>query len=287
MTPIEIMEKAHLNKYALGQFNVSTDEQITAVIEVAKNLKSPVIIGTSEKERDFIGVEQVVALVETWRKETGLPIILNADHCKDFVSAKEVIDAGYDSVHFDGSEMDFEENIEITKKVLEYAKSVNPSMVVEGELGYLPGGSSLHAEMKVRLSDLTQPEEAKEFVARTKVNSLAVAVGNIHGMRANADDPHLLLNRLEEIRKIVPNVFLVLHGGSGTPREDLKKSIELGVVKININTEIRVAYRNALQKFLEENLNEVKPYKILSPAMEAVKKVVEDKIKLFGSQGRA
>lgn len=287
MKPIEIMEKAQIAGYAVGQFNISTDEQITAIMEVAKDLNSPVIIGTSEGERDFIGVEQAVALVKTWQEQTNLPIILNADHCKDFNSAKEVIDAGYLGVHFDGSELPFEENIRITQRIMEYAKSVNPEIIVEGELGYLPGGSTIHGEVKIKLSDLTQPEEAEEFVKKTGVDSLAVAIGNIHGMKAEGYDSHLYLNRLKEIRKIVPNVFLVLHGGSGTPRDDLKKAIELGIVKININTEIRVAYKNALKKFLEENLDEVKPYKILSPAMEAVKKVVEDKIKLFGSKDRA
>ena len=281
------MEKAQIAGYAVGQFNISTDEQITAIMEVAKDLNSPVIIGTSEGERDFIGVEQAVALVKTWQEQTNLPIILNADHCKDFNSAKEVIDAGYLGVHFDGSELPFEENIRITQRIMEYAKSVNPEIIVEGELGYLPGGSTIHGEVKIKLSDLTQPEEAEEFVKKTGVDSLAVAIGNIHGMKAEGYDSHLYLNRLKEIRKIVPNVFLVLHGGSGTPRDDLKKAIELGIVKININTEIRVAYKNALKKFLEENLDEVKPYKILSPAMEAVKKVVEDKIKLFGSKDRA
>lgn len=281
------MEKAHINGYAIGQFNISTDEQITAAVEAAKELHAPIIIGTSEGEREFIGVDQAVALVKTWREETGLPIILNADHCKDFNSAKEVVDAGYDSVHFDGSKLPFKENVEITRRVVEYAKSVNSSIIVEGELGYLPGGSDIHKEITINVSDLTEPEEAKEFVKKTGIDALAVAIGNIHGMKEGGDDPHLYIDRLEEIRKAVPHVFLVLHGGSGTPRIDMEKAIKMGVVKININTEIRIAYRNALKQFLEDNLNEVKPYKILSPATEAVKSVVMDKIKLFGSENKA
>lgn len=294
MKPIEIMEKAHIGGYAIGQFNISTDEQITAIIEAAKELNAPVIIGTSEGEREFIGVDQAVALVKTWREETlptgeqtVLPIILNADHCKDFDSAKEVIDAGYDSVHFDGSKLPFKENIRITRRVVEYAKSVNPGIIVEGELGYLPGSSDIHKEITINLSDLTEPEDAREFVKKTGIDALAIAIGNIHGMKEGGDDPHLYLSRLEEIRRTVPNVFLVLHGGSGTPRADIERAIKAGIVKININTEIRVAYRNALKQFLEDNLNEVKPYKILSPATEAVKLVVEDKIKLFGSENKA
>jgi len=281
------MEKAQIGRYAVGQFNVSTDEQITAIIEAAKNLNSPVIIGTSEGERDFIGVEQIVALVDSWQKESGLPIILNADHCKTFESTKQVIDAGYSSVHFDGSELPFDRNVEISRRIVEYAKSVNPNIIVEGELGYLPGGSDIHGEVKINVKDLTVPEEARDFVQKTKVDSLAIAIGNIHGMKADAADPHLYLDRLEDIKRAVPNVFLVLHGGSGTPENDIREAIKLGVIKININTEIRLAYKEALKKFLEENLDELKTYKILSPAMEAVKKVVENKIKLFGSHNRA
>jgi len=287
MNPIDIFEKAQINQYAIGQFNVSTDEQITAVIEAAKNLNSPVIIGTSEGERDFIGVEQIVALVDSWQKESGLPIILNADHCKTFESTKEVIDAGYSSVHFDGSELPFDRNVEISRRIVEYAKSVNPNIIVEGELGYLPGGSEIHEEVKINPKDLTEPEQARDFVKKTRIDSLAIAIGNIHGMKADATDPHLYLDRLEDIRRAVPNVFLVLHGGSGTPENDIREAIKLGIVKININTEIRLAYKEALKKFLEENLDELKTYKILSPAMEAVKKVVGNKIKLFGSQNRA
>jgi len=287
MNAVRIMKNAQEGKYAVGQFNVSTDEQITAIIEAAKNLNSPVIIGTSEGERDFIGVEQVVALVDTWIANTGLPIILNADHCKSFDSVKEVVDAGYLGVHFDGSGLPFEENIKITRRIVEYAKNINSSILVEGELGCLPGSSDIHREIEIRLSDLTQPEEVKDFVRKTGIDSLAVAIGNIHGMKAEGSDPHLHLDRLRQIQQIAPNVLLVLHGGSGTPVKDLEEAIKLGVVKININTEIRLAYRTALQKFLEENLSEVKSYKILSPAMEAVQKVVEAKIKLFGSENKA
>ncbi|HPJ80335.1 MAG TPA: class II fructose-bisphosphate aldolase [Candidatus Portnoybacteria bacterium] len=287
MKPIEIFEKAQIHSYGIGQFNISTDEQIIAAVEAAKELNSPIIIGTSEGEREFIGIEQVVALIKTWKEKTGLPIILHADHCKTFESVKEVVDAGYDSVHFDGSKLPFEENVRITKRVIEYAKSINPNIIVEGEIGYLPGGSDIHGEVTIKPSDLTQPEEAKKFVQETEVDSLAIAIGNIHGMKENCDDSHLYLDRLEDIKRAVPGTLLVLHGGSGTPKDDIEKAIKLGIVKININTEIRLAYRNALKGYLEEYLSEVKTYKILEPAMEAVKIVVKDKIKLFGSDGKA
>ena len=282
--PILTLKKAQQNQYTIGQFNVSTDEQLKAIIEVAKDFNSPVIIGTSEKERKFIGVNQIVALVESWTKETGLPIILNADHCKTFESIKEVVDAGYSAVHIDGSELSFKENIELTKKVVDYAKSKDFNILVEGELGYLRGGSDIHKEKtEIQEKDLTNAKQAKEFVEKTGIDSLAVVVGNIHGIESGMKNPSLFLNRLEEIQKAIPNVFLVLHGGSGTPEQDIKKAIKLGVVKININTELRVAYTDALEQEIKEHPDEVRPYNVLAPAVEEVKKVVKEKIELFGS----
>jgi len=285
--PILTLKKAQQNQYTIGQFNVSTDEQLKAIIEVAKDFNSPVIIGTSEKERKFIGVNQIVALVESWTKETGLPIILNADHCKTFESIKEVVDAGYSAVHIDGSELSFKENIELTKKVVDYAKSKDFNILVEGELGYLRGGSDIHKEKtEIQEKDLTNAKQAKEFVEKTGIDSLAVVVGNIHGIESGMKNPSLFLNRLEEIQKAIPNVFLVLHGGSGTPEQDIKKAIKLGVVKININTELRVAYTDALEQEIKEHPDEVRPYNVLAPAVEEVKKVVKEKIELFGSKDR-
>lgn len=285
MNPIQIIKNAQKGKYALGQFNITTDEQIKAIVEIAKDLKSPIIIGTSESERKFIGVNQVVALVNTWQKETGMPIILNADHCKSFESAKEVIDAGYSSVHFDGSEFPLAKNIEITKSVVEYAKRKNPDIIVEGEVGYLRGGSDVHKEkIEIKEEDLTKPEEAREFVEKTKVDSLALAIGTVHGIEAEAEK--INLKRLKEIKKAIPDTFLVLHGGSGVADKDVQEAIKLGIVKININTELRVAYSKGLKKEIKEHPEEVKPYKILALAVEEMKKVVAEKIKLFGSSGR-
>lgn len=287
MKPIILLKKAREGKYAIGQFNVSTDEQIKAIVEVAKVLKSPVIIGTSESEREFIGVNQVVALVKTWQKESGVPIILNADHCKDFDSIKEVVDAGYSAIHIDGSGLPFEENIELTKKVVDYVKKINPDILVEGELGYLRGASEIHKEKtEIKEEDLTKPEEAREFVEKTRVDTLAVAIGNIHGIEAGMENPPLYLDRLKGIRKTVPDTLLVLHGGSGTSDEDIREAIRSGVVKININTELRIAYIKELEEELREHPEEIRPYKILSPAVEAMKKVVEEKIDLFGSIGK-
>jgi fructose-bisphosphate aldolase class II len=287
LSPKLLLGKAQEGKYAIGQFNISTDEQLRAVIEAAEDLKSPVIIGTSESERKFIGTKQAAALAGVWQKETGLPVILNADHCKSFESAKEAVDAGYLGVHFDGSALSFEKNIEVTKRVREYTQSKNPSIIVEGELGYLRGGSEIHKrKTEIKEEDLTKPEEAGEFVEKTGIDSLAVVIGNIHGLEAEMENPRLHLDRLEKIQRAVPETFLVLHGGSGTPEEDVKRAIELGIVKININTELRVAYSNELRKTLEKHPAEVKPYKILSPAAEAMREVVFSKIRLFKSDNK-
>jgi len=286
MDIIQIFKNAQKGKYAIGQFNISTDEQIKAIVETAKDLKSPIIIATSESERKFIGAKQAVALVESWRKETGLSIILNADHCKSFESAKEAIDAGYDMVQFDGSSLSFEENVKTTKQVLEYAKGKNPDIVVEAELGYLRGGSEIHKEkIEIKEEDLTKPEEAKKFVEVTNIDALAVVIGNLHGIQA--ESKKLFLDRLKEIQEAVPNTLLVLHGGSDTQEKDIKKAIKLGIVKININTELRVAYSDALEKEIKEHPEEVRPYKILAPVIEETKKVVAKKITLFGSRGKA
>ncbi len=281
---IEVLKKAKDNKYAVGQFNVSTDEQIKAIVEVADDLKSPIIIGTSESEREFLGEKQAVALVKTWQKQTNLPIVLNADHCKSFESAKSAIDAGYSGVHFDGAVLSFKENIEQTKRVVDYAKKKNKNILVEGELGRLPGSSIIHQKKtKIKIKDLTGPDQAKEFVEKTKVDSLAVIIGNMHGVESDFKNPPLYLDRLGEIQQNIPDVFLVLHGGSGTSKQDIKKAIKLGIVKININTELRIAYSNALREFLKQHPDQIKPYQVFPATVKAMKKVVMEKIKLFGS----
>ncbi len=283
----EILKKALEGGYSIGQFNVSNLEQIRAICETAKELKSPVIIGTSEGERKFIGLKQVVAVVKVWQEETGLPIILNADHSRSFETAKAAFDAGYTGIHFDGSELAYEENLKITKRVVEYVKSKNPEVIVEGELGRVLGGSQLHTEaIELKESDFTDPDLAAEFVKESGINSLAVSYGNIHGIFGKGLEgaEKLDIERLKAIREKV-GICLVLHGGSGISSEEIKESIKNGIVKININTELRVAYVNTLREVLNKS-EETTPYKIWPPVIEAVKKVVEEKIKLFGSQNK-
>lgn len=276
----EILKKAREEKYALGAFNFSNIEQLKAIIQAAQDLKSPVIVATSEGESDFLGLRQTVGLIGASRKETGLPIILHFDHGKSFQSVRKAVEAGYDSVQFDGSAFTLKENIKETKKIVACAKK--KEVFVEGELGYLRGKSQPGQKIEIKKEDLTKSEEARRFVEETGIDSLAVAIGNIHGIEAEGINPALDLQRLEEIRKKT-NVFLVLHGGSGTPEEDVKKAIQIGIVKININTELRVAYTETLRKSLGANPGETTPYKLMLPVIEAVEEVVKRKIELFGS----
>ena len=281
------MKSARDGKYAVGQFNVSNLEQLRAVCETAAALKSPVIIGTSEGERKFIGLKQIVATVKAWQEETGLPIILNADHSRSFETAKAAFDAGYSGIHFDGSELPYEENLKITKQVVEYVKSKNSEAVVEGELGRVLGGSQIHREaIELKESDFTDPDLAEEFVKESGIDSLAISYGNVHGIfcKGLEGNEKLDMERLKAIRKKV-EAFLILHGGSGINADEIKESIKNGIVKVNINTELRVAYVNTLREVLNKS-DETTPYKIWPPAIEAVKRVVEEKIKLFGSSNK-
>ncbi len=283
----EYFEKAQKEGWAVGQFNISNSETLRAIVQTAQILKSPVIIGTSEGESKFLGLKQAVALIKIFRKETKLPMFLNLDHGKSFGYIKKAIEAGYNMVHFDGSELPLSENIKITKKIVGIAHK--KGVLVEGEVGFIPGSSQiLNKAPKIKKEDLTNPNEALKFIKVTGVDSLAISIGTLHGMKALGENPHLNLQRLKEIRKkIGDKAFLVLHGGSGTPEEDIKNAIKLGIVKININTELRLAYTNALKKALKENPKETTPYKYLPQVIEAVQKVVEEKIKLFGSRNRS
>ena len=279
-------QKAQKEGWAIGQFNISNLETLRAIVQVAQKLKSPVIIGTSEGESKFLGLKQSVTLVQSFKNETGLPIFLNLDHGKSFEYIKEAVEAGYDSVHFDGSILSLEENIKTTKEIVDYAHK--KGVLVEGEVGFIAGASELlERAPEIKEEDLTNPEDALRFIKETGVDSLAVNIGTFHGIEASGRNPHINLQRLREIKeKVGDRVFLVLHGGSGTPEEDIKEAIKLGIVKININTELRLAFTNTLKQVLAENPEGTTPYKYMPKVMEAVQKVVEDKIKLFGSDNK-
>ncbi len=282
----QYFQKAQKEKFAIGQFNFSDLTQMKGIVVTAEKTKSPVILGTSEGESNFFGLEEAVALRNVLRKRTGLPIFLNLDHGKSFEYLKQAIDAGYDMVHFDGSRLTLEENMNRTKEVVKYAKW--KGVLVEGEVGRIGTDSSkLYSDkFQIKEEDLTKAEEAKEYVKKTGVNLLAVSIGNFHGIEISGVCPNLRLDVLEKIRKEIGGVLLVLHGGSGTPEDDVKKAIETGVAKININTELRLAFSGNLRKALNGDMEEVVPYKYLPAAQKSVEKVVELKINLFGSAAK-
>ncbi|OHB15840.1 MAG: hypothetical protein A2431_01095 [Candidatus Zambryskibacteria bacterium RIFOXYC1_FULL_39_10] len=278
----EYIKEAEEKKIAIGHFNISNSEGFWAVVNASKKLNLPVIIGVSEGERDFIGVKQVKALVDTIKTE-GLPIFLNADHTYSVDRVKEVIDAGFDAVIIDGAEKSFEENIIMTKESVDYKNSKNPEILIEAEYGFIGKSSKVLDELphgvEVSENTMTKPDEAAQFVKESGIDLFAPAVGNIHGM-VKGGNPKIDIERIRQIRESA-GVPLVLHGGSGITDEEFKQAIEAGISIIHINTEIRLAYKQGIQKSLIENPDEIAPYKYLKPAVQAMQTVVEKRMALF------
>jgi fructose-bisphosphate aldolase class II len=280
----QYIKEAEEKGIAIGHFNISNLETLRGIFNVAKKLDLPVIIGTAEGERKFIGTKQAVALVKSLRDEYNFPIFLNADHTKTVEGVKEVIDAGYDAVIFDGTDLSYEENLRLTKECVEYARKVNPEIIIEAELGFIGASSKVLDKIpegvKITEEFLTKPEEAKSFVEATGVDMLAPAVGNIHGMLKGGIDPAL---NIEVVKKINDEVStpLVLHGASGNSAQDIQAAIKAGMSVVHVNTEIRVAFRKALEESLSAKPEEVSPYKYMDKCIEAVEKVVEEKMKIF------
>jgi len=282
----ECIAEASEKKVAIGHFNISNLEALWGIFRAAQGLNVPVIIGVSEGERDFVGVKQAAALVKSIREEYQYPIFLNADHTYSFERVKEAIDAGFDSVIFDGAKLSFKENVIIAKQCVDYARSSGREVLIEGELGFIGTSSKILDEVPEGVmldeSSLTNPEKAKEFVLATGVDMLAPAVGNFHGMLRGGIDPKLNIERIKEISSAV-GIPLVLHGGSGNSEDDFKQAIANGVNIVHINTEIRVAYRDAVKKSLQDDPEEVAPYKFLKPGVKAVQDVVTAKLRFFNN----
>lgn len=283
----ECVKEAEEKKVAIGHFNISNIEALHGIYNAAKKFNLPIIIGVSEGEEEFIGRDEVATLVKMLRERDNYPIFLNADHHYSFESVKKAIDAGYDAVIIDAVKLPLEENIALTKKCVDYAEEIGKKegreILVEAELGFIGQSSKLLDEIPEGVSEatMTKPAEAKSFVEQTGINLLAPSVGNIHGM-VKGGNPKLDIERIKEIREAC-NTPLVLHGGSGISDNDFREAIKAGISIIHINTEIRVAYKEALEKYLRENPKEVAPYKILKPAVEAVEKVVEERLRLFNN----
>ena len=283
----EYIREAEEKRVAIGHFNISNLEALHGIYNAARKLNVPVIIGVSEGEEKFIGMEEVSALIREIRKNDNYPIFLNADHHYSFESVKNVLEAGYDSAIIDAVKLPLEENISLTKKCVEYAKELGEKerrdILIEAELGFIGQSSKLLEEIPDGVSEetMTKPEDAKYFVEQTGIDLIAPSVGNIHGM-VKGGNPKLDIKRIREIKEAC-GIPLVLHGGSGISDTDFKEAIASGISIIHINTEIRVAYKEAIEKYLKENPNEVAPYKILEPAVKAIEEVVYNRLKLFNN----
>ena len=257
-----LLEDAQSKGVAVGHFNISDWTLLRAVFASARELKVPVIVGASEGERAFLGVARIAALVRSLRVEHGFPIFLNADHTHSLDSAIAAAKAGFDSIVYDLSALPFDENVKQTRQAVEALKSVNPEILVEGEIGDIGTGSEIHESAPDRSKNLTTPEEAKQYVEATGVDILAPAVGNMHGMLQTMVQgsvrKHLDLSRIREIKR-VSRSLLTLHGGSGTEDDDLHGAIAAGINIIHINTELRVAWRRGLEAAFAKQPLEVVP----------------------------
>lgn len=287
----QIIKDSEKRRVAIGHFNIADLAGLQAIVGAVKELGVPAFIGTSEGEAKFLDRKAIAAYIKTLRKEYKLPIFLNSDHTHSLEEVKKAVAAGYDAILFDGGTLPLEENIKLTKKVVQYVRSKNKNIIVEGELGNIGSGSAIRKELPkgaaINLADLTKPEEALKFVKATGVDMLAPAVGNIHGMFANAPEPALNIGRIREIKQALKNlpagrqVPLVLHGGSGNTDADFSAAIDAGINMIHISTELRLAWRKGMDKALAENPDEIAPYKLFSPAIDGMNKIVKQRLQLF------
>jgi fructose-bisphosphate aldolase class II len=277
----DLLQKAEQGCYAIGAFNCNNMEIVQAIIDAAEAEKAPVIIQASQGAIKYAGLAYIVSLVKTASDLSAVPVALHLDHGTSFDQVMKCIRYGFSSVMIDGSKYPLEENINITKKVMDVAKAVGVS--VEAELGKI-GGTEDDITVSEKEAFLTEPEDARIFVEATRVDSLAVAIGTAHGQYKG--EPKLDFKRLEKIRSLV-DVPIVLHGSSGVPDESIRQAIQLGVRKVNIDTNIREAFVKAVRKAADDNPKEIDPRKILGPARKAMAEIIQEKIRLFGSSGKA
>lgn len=281
----KIIQAAEKGNYAVGAYNVNNLEGLLAVLNAAEDMKSPAIIQTTEGALKYAGLEELASLIKAAAKEVSVPVALHLDHGHDYKTIKECIDEGYSSVMIDASSYPYKENVKLTKKVVAYAKKKR--VWVQAELGTLEG-----AEDWINVKDgqgyFTDPEQARIFVKETGINTFAPSVGNYHGVTKIVQKKKLELDlkRLKEIDKIVP-VPLVLHGASGFPADQIKKAVKAGVRIINIDSDLRVAFALAERKFMATHKDEYDPRKILTPGILAMQATAAEKMKMFGSKGKA
>ncbi len=279
----EILEKAQKGRYAVGAFDVYNLETALGLAQAAVNMKSPIIMMVSETTIKYAGIKPITHIVSTVAKNLAVkvPVALHLDHGKNFESVVECVKAGFTSIHMDASELPFDENVILTKQAVDFAHK--KKIWVQGELGPIPGDHLAGGEFKGKLPK-TDPALVKEFVAKTGIDMLAIAVGPTHGVYTNE---HIDFKLLNQIRRLT-NLPLVLHGSSGVPDKEIRQAIKSGIVKINVGTAVRVAFAKAMRqtvKIAPKDLVDVR--KMLTPSIEAVCKLAEGKIILFGSVNKA
>lgn len=279
VTSKEMLSDAQKGGYAVGAFNVENMEMVKAVIGAAEELNAPVMLQTTPSTVKYGTLETYFAIVAAEAKKASVPVCLHLDHGSSFELAVQAIKAGYTSVMIDGSAEDFENNIALTKKVVDVAAACG--IPVEAELGKVGGKED---DLEAEADTNTDPEEAKEFVERTGVSSLAIAIGTAHGFYAGT--PVLDKVRVSKVKELV-DVPLVLHGASGLSEEDVKECVERGMCKVNFATELRVAYTQAGQKLMKEKPETYDPKKLGVVGMAAVKEIVKDRMRMCGCEGKA
>lgn len=279
VTTKEMLLKAQEGNYAVGAFNVENMEMVQAVLAAAEELKAPVIMQTTPSTVKYAGLDYYYANVKAAAQRASVPVAVHLDHGSSFELAMQALRTGYTSIMIDGSHSVFEENIEVSKRVVD---ACAPSGVpVEAELGKVGGKED---DLDGGAGGYTDPQEAKEFVERTGVDSLAVAIGTAHGVYVG--EPKLDLNRLSEIREVV-DIPLVLHGASGLSDEAVKESIKRGICKVNFATELRIAYTEAVKQLLETAPDTIDPKKYGAAGRENVKQLVMNRMKVCGCDGKA
>ncbi|MDP2917937.1 MAG: class II fructose-bisphosphate aldolase [bacterium] len=278
----DLLEKAREEAYALGAFNTCNLEITQAIVRAAAATRSPLVIQVSETTINYAGLKAITHIVRNVAETEGkdIPVALHLDHGRSFRSIVECIKIGFSSVQIDAADLNFEENVALTRQVVEFARE--KGIFVQGEVGRIPGSHGQLKNGEVKGLEYTDPLQAKEYVERTGVDSLAVSVGTSHGLFRT----EIRFDILEEIRSLV-NIPLVLHGASGETRLDIRKAIRSGVNNINIDTELRVAFASSLKEFFGRDKEENDPRKILAASCDAVQKVVEEKLDLVGSVNKA
>ena len=297
VTTKDMFAKALKNDYAIGAFNVNNMEIIQGIVDAAKIEQAPLILQVSAGARKYAKPAYLTKLVEAAIEDTGLDIALHLDHGEDFEICKKCVDDGFTSVMIDGSKHSFEDNIRITREVVEYAHA--HGVVVEAELGKLAGVED-DVKVDARSATFTDPDEAAEFAERTGVDSLAIAIGTSHGAYKFKGEPYLDYERLKKIHTLIPDTPLVLHGAStvlqdfvakcnqyggqvagaqGVPEEMIREAVKYGICKVNIDTDLRLAMTAEVRKFIMENPAEFDPRKFLGPARSAIQDMVQHKIR--------